>query len=48
MQIVSRNLAMPYEPLYERFPEISVKETRSITIRNSPFLPDDDYGFLEA
>ena len=39
---------MPYEPLYERFPEISVKETRSITIRNSPFLPDDDYGFLEA
>lgn len=39
---------MPYEPFYERFNEIAMKETRSITIHNNPGLPDDDYGFLEA
>ena len=39
---------MPYEPFYERFKEIALKETRSITIHNNPELPDDDYGFLEA
>jgi hypothetical protein len=39
---------MPYEPFYERFKEIAMKETRSITIHNNPELPDDDYGFLEA
>ena len=39
---------MPYEPFYERFKEIAMKETRSITIHNNPGLPDDDYGFLEA
>lgn len=38
---------MPYEPFYERFKEIAMRETRSITIRNSPDLPDDEYGFLE-
>jgi len=38
---------MPYEPFYERFKEIAMKETRSITIYNNPGLPDDDYGFLE-
>ena len=39
---------MAYEPFYEQFPEIAFKETRSITIHNNPWLPDDDYGFLEA
>lgn len=39
---------MPYEPFYERFKEIAMKETRSIAIRNNPGLPDDDFGFLEA
>lgn len=38
---------MPYEPFYERFKEIAMKETRSITIRNYPGLPDDEFGFLE-
>jgi hypothetical protein len=38
---------MPYEPFYELFKEIAMKETRSITIHNNPRLPDDDYGFLE-
>ncbi|MBN1372839.1 MAG: hypothetical protein JW987_12950 [Anaerolineaceae bacterium] len=38
---------MPYEPFYERFKEIAMRETRSITIRNNPDLPDDEYGFLE-
>ena len=38
---------MPYEPFYERFKEIAIRETRSITIRNNPDLPDDEYGFLE-
>lgn len=39
---------MPYELFYELFKEVAMKETRSITIRNNPGLPDDDYGFLEA
>ncbi len=39
---------MPYEPFYERFKEIAMKETRSITTHNNPDLPDDSYGFLEA
>jgi len=38
---------MPYEPFYERFKEIAIRETRSITIRNNPDLPDDEFGFLE-
>lgn len=39
---------MPYEPFYERFHDIALKETRTVTIHNYPGLPDDDYGFLEA
>lgn len=39
---------MPYEPFFDHFPEIAIKETRTITCRNHPDLPDDDYGFLEA
>ncbi|RPI79177.1 MAG: hypothetical protein EHM41_24070 [Chloroflexi bacterium] len=39
---------MPYELFHERFNEIAMKETRTITIHNNPELPDDDYGFFEA
>jgi len=39
---------MAYEPFFERFKELALQETRSITIRNNPGLPDDDYGFLET
>jgi len=39
---------MPYEPFYERFHDLALKETRSITTRDDPILPDDDYGFIEA
>lgn len=38
---------MPYEPFLERFKEIALKETRNITTRHNPELPDDDYGFIE-
>jgi hypothetical protein len=39
---------MSYEPFYEKFRELALKETRSITLQNDPKLPDDDYGFIEA
>jgi hypothetical protein len=39
---------MPYEPFYERFPEIAWKETRSFTTFGNPDLPDDEYGLIEA
>ncbi|PKO23203.1 MAG: hypothetical protein CVU38_05450 [Chloroflexi bacterium HGW-Chloroflexi-1] len=39
---------MAYVPLHEKFPEIAEKETRSFTALNSPDLPKDDYGLIEA
>jgi hypothetical protein len=41
---------MPYEPLYERFRELALSETRSITINDdsNSSLPPDEYAFLEA
>ena len=39
---------MPYEPFYERFGKLALTETRSITVRAYPGLPDDKYGFIEA
>lgn len=39
---------MAYEPFYERFGELALQETRSLTTHDDPSLPDDDYGFLEA
>ena len=39
---------MPYEPFYERFPEIAEKETRTIIAINDPDLPDGEYGLVEA
>ncbi|MEJ2263034.1 MAG: hypothetical protein P8X95_06285 [Anaerolineales bacterium] len=39
---------MFFESFHERFPEIAVKETRTITVANHPKLPDDEFGLLEA
>jgi len=39
---------MPYEPFYERFGDLALQETRSVTITNHPHLPPDDYGLLES
>ena len=39
---------MPYEPFYERFPEVAEKETRTITIFDHPELPAGEYGLIEA
>jgi hypothetical protein len=39
---------MPYEPFYERFPDIAWKETRTLTTIGHPDLPDDEYGLIDA
>ncbi len=39
---------MAYIPFYELFPELAQRETRSVTIKNNPSLPDGEYGLLEA
>ncbi len=39
---------MPYAPFYEYFPDLAVKETRTLTVFNVPDLPPGEYGFLEA
>jgi hypothetical protein len=41
---------MPYEPFYERFRELAMRETRSFTVDdgNYPGLPADEYALLEA
>lgn len=39
---------MPYSLFYERFPAIAEKETRSITVIDSPGLPSDSYGLIES
>lgn len=39
---------MPFEPFYERFPEIADKETRTIIALNDPDLSDGEYGLVEA
>ena len=38
---------MPMTPFLERFPERGARETRSVTVRGMPPLPDGDYGFIE-
>ena len=35
-------------PFHSLFPEIALKETRSLTLIGYPGLPDGDYGLLEA
>jgi hypothetical protein len=34
-------------PFYSRFPDLAVKETRSIKVRGDDDLPDGEYGFIE-
>jgi len=38
---------MPMALFYSLCPEVAVKETRVLTIRGNPDLPDAEYGFLE-
>jgi hypothetical protein len=38
---------MPFEPFHERFPEIAARETRTMTVGDSPDLPADEYGLVE-
>ena len=38
---------MPMAAFGSRFPEIALKETRSMTLRGHAVLPDGEYGFLE-
>lgn len=39
---------MPYEPFYERFPEVAEKETRTLRVINDPDMPDGEYMLIEA
>jgi hypothetical protein len=40
---------MPYEPFYERFRELALRETRSFTIADGhPYLQADEFALLEA
>jgi hypothetical protein len=39
---------MYFAPFYERFPEMAKCETRSVTVRGNPDLPDGEYGLIEA
>lgn len=39
---------MMYVPFYEKFPELSEEETRSITCFDHPGLPNDTYFLIEA
>ncbi len=38
---------MSMAPFHTRFPEIAKHETRSVTVRGAPELPDGEYGFIE-
>jgi len=38
---------MEFVPFYTLFPELGKRETRSVTVLNHPFLPDDEYGLVE-
>ncbi len=39
---------MPFEPFYEKFRDLAIKETRTIKIfDNHPTLPADEYGLVE-
>ncbi len=39
---------MPFEPFYEGFRDLAIKETRNVTIfEDHPTLPADEYGLVE-
>ncbi len=39
---------MIFKQFVEFFPEIAEKETRRITLRNDPQIPDGEYAFVES
>ena len=39
---------MYYEPFHNRFPDIALRETRTLTVLDMPGLPLGDYAFTEA
>jgi hypothetical protein len=39
---------MPYESFHERFGELALKETRSLTFFKDPRLAGDEFAFVEA
>lgn len=39
---------MIFKRFMEFFPEIAEKETRRITLRNDPFIPDGEYAFVDS
>jgi hypothetical protein len=38
---------MPMTPFYTLFPDVARTETRSVTVRGYPGLPDGEYGFID-
>lgn len=49
LEIQERILIMSYEPFFERFRELALRETRSFTITgHDSRLPADEYALLEA
>lgn len=43
----TRDLTMPMAAFYHYFPELAVKETRTVTVWGNPELPDGRYEFIE-
>ena len=39
---------MPMIPFVKTFPELGVRETRSVKVNGTPDLPDGEYGFIES
>jgi hypothetical protein len=38
---------MPMQPFFSKFPDLAVRETRTVTILRSDRLPAGEYGFIE-
>jgi hypothetical protein len=38
---------MSMAPFHTRFRDLAARETRSVTVRGTPGLPDGEYGFIE-
>ena len=38
---------MSMAPFHTRFRDLAAHETRSVTVRGTPGLPDGEYGFIE-
>ena len=50
LAVQERILSIPYEPFYERFRDLALRETRSFTVDDGNYLglPADEYALLEA